>query len=127
MSIAFSCPDCGKSFKVADDLAGRKVKCGGCGVTIQIANVIGVTAKPPSRGRSAAVEDEEDWQDDEAPPRKRSKSRREEDFESDDEPEDDERRRPTRRKPAKKKSAIVALFLDEWYFRATVGIASLLF
>jgi predicted Zn finger-like uncharacterized protein len=113
MSIAFTCPDCGKSFKVADDLAGRKVKCGGCGVTIQIANVIGITAKPASRGRSPVVEDDGDWQEDEAPARKRSRSRRDDDIESDDEPEDDEpaRRRPTKRKPAKKKSAIFALLL----------------
>jgi hypothetical protein len=30
MTIAFSCPHCGKSLKVKDELAGKKIKCPGC-------------------------------------------------------------------------------------------------
>lgn len=34
--IQFHCPHCGKSFKVADEAAGRKGSCRGCGKTVRV-------------------------------------------------------------------------------------------
>lgn len=36
MAIAFACPDCSKTFKVDDDLAGRKATCKKCGTKFRI-------------------------------------------------------------------------------------------
>ena len=36
MSIAVTCPHCGKKFKLADSLGGRKGKCSGCGGVVKI-------------------------------------------------------------------------------------------
>ena len=45
MSIEFSC-ECGKRFKVRDELAGRKGKCDGCGAVLQIPALVQKTAAP---------------------------------------------------------------------------------
>jgi hypothetical protein len=36
MTIAFSCPGCGKQFKVSENMAGRKAKCSACATVIQV-------------------------------------------------------------------------------------------
>jgi WD40 repeat protein len=41
MAIQFSCKDCGKAYRVADEFAGRKLACKGCGVGL-------VVPRPPS-------------------------------------------------------------------------------
>lgn len=45
MPIQFSCPHCGKSFAVKDDLAGKSAKCKSCGQTITVPD--GSAALPP--------------------------------------------------------------------------------
>src|SRR5260370_32333930 len=97
MSIAFSCPDCERTFKVPDAMAGRKAKCSGCGATILIANVIGLTEKPTTKIRSKAVvvEDEDDYQEENASSRK-GRSRRD-DIDDVDDDLDDADEEPTRR------------------------------
>jgi hypothetical protein len=45
MPIRISCP-CGKSLNVRDDLAGKVVKCPGCGKPIRVKSVAGPAAKP---------------------------------------------------------------------------------
>src|SRR5258708_33786923 len=116
MTSAFSGPECDKTFKVSDDMAGRKGKCNTCGSTMLIPNKIGATAKR-GLGRKSTDEpdEEEDWQDEDEPrgrvrrgrdedddyegAQSRSRSR---DNEVDDEINDDDR--PRRRKRRKKKS-----------------------
>ncbi|MGE3804411.1 MAG: hypothetical protein AB7K24_07045, partial [Gemmataceae bacterium] len=44
MSIAFSCTSCGKSFRVPDDMAGKKGKCPQCQTVFRI----------PVEGKAAA-------------------------------------------------------------------------
>src|SRR3954470_23201899 len=58
MSIAFACTGCGKSFKVKDELAGRKAKCS-CGET--------VTVPQPAPVVEAEEEDIFAFKDDDAP------------------------------------------------------------
>jgi hypothetical protein len=48
MPILFTCPDCNKSVKVKDDLAGKRVRCPGCG-TIQRVPEAASTAVAASR------------------------------------------------------------------------------
>jgi hypothetical protein len=116
MSIAFSCPDCGKTFKVPDDMAGKKAKCSGCGVMIQIANTVGITERPTSKSRGAASETD-DWREDAASSRRASKR-----FEDDDDDvgadEPIRRRRPKKRKKQKKSMGKLVAF-------AMVGLAVL--
>jgi predicted Zn finger-like uncharacterized protein len=40
----FECPSCGKKFRVSAELAGRKVKCPGCGVVLAVPKGV---ARPP--------------------------------------------------------------------------------
>jgi len=121
MTIAFSCPECDKTFKVSDDMAGRKGKCNNCGATMQIPNKIGATAKRGLGRKSTDEPDEdEDWQGEDEPrgrvrrgrdedddyevTRSRRRGRNDEvDDEVDDEIDDDDR--PRRRKRRKKKSS----------------------
>jgi hypothetical protein len=116
MSIAFSCPDCGKTFKVPDELAGRKAKCSGCGVTILISQAVGLTEKPTARTRSKAapVDEEDDWEGIQETPRKRRSSRRtvvddvDDDY-ADEEP--DPKSRKKRKAPKKKSRAMILALL----------------
>jgi hypothetical protein len=117
MSIAFSCPDCGKTFKVPDDMAGKKAKCSGCGVMIQIANTVGITERPTSKVRGAAGA-ADDWQEEAASRRRASKQLEDDDEEaSADEPI--RRRRPKKRKKQKKSMGKLVAF-------GMVGLAVLL-
>jgi hypothetical protein len=107
MSIAFSCPDCGKSFKVPDDMAGRKAKCSGCAAMMEIPNTVGISERPSSHSRGPALKQADDWQDEDLPRKRRAAQQIE-----DDEEERDEtvrRRRPKKRK--KKKSSGVFVFV----------------
>ena len=38
MPISFSCPECAKKLRVADDKQGRKIKCPGCQAVVTVAN-----------------------------------------------------------------------------------------
>src|SRR5882724_11077084 len=51
--IAFSCPKCGKSFRVADEHAGRSAHCKACGtnLTIPSPQMPAIPAKVPMRMR----------------------------------------------------------------------------
>ncbi|MAT16387.1 MAG: hypothetical protein CMJ46_14080, partial [Planctomyces sp.] len=40
MSISFSCPDCGKSYQVRDDLAGRRFKCKDCERPLKVPSAV---------------------------------------------------------------------------------------
>jgi hypothetical protein len=107
MSIAFSCPDCDKSFKVPDAMAGRKAKCSGCGATILISNVLGLTEKPTTKIKSKAriVEDEDDYQEEDAAPRKRRSRRAEVDDVDDPDDDFDDANDDRTRKSKKKRGA----------------------
>jgi hypothetical protein len=52
MPVAVSC-DCGKQFKVADEYAGRKIKCPGCGGVLAVTTA--PTARPPARAPVVAT------------------------------------------------------------------------
>jgi uncharacterized Zn finger protein (UPF0148 family) len=75
MPVAFSCPECDKSLKVKDELAGKKVKCPGCGEPIV------VEAADDPEPESAVQE----------PPRRKGR-------------DDDDDDRPRKKKKKKKKS-----------------------
>ena len=46
--ITFACSGCGKGLRVADGLAGKRVKCSSCQTVLQ-APETGVTIEPPAR------------------------------------------------------------------------------
>jgi DNA-directed RNA polymerase subunit RPC12/RpoP len=132
MSIAFSCPDCEKTFKVPDAMAGRKAKCSGCGATILIKNVIGLTEKPTAkiRSKAALVEDEDDYQEEDAAPRKRRGHRDDVDDVDDDlDNADEEPTRKSKKKGGKskkkKKSRAMLLALVGFLVLGLCGAGSL--
>jgi hypothetical protein len=75
MTIAFSCPGCGKQFKVSENMAGRKAKCSACATIIQVpaAPEQRVAAAPEVRkpARAPAPPDEDIGDDEPAPSRTR--------------------------------------------------------
>ncbi len=91
MPIDFSCPECDRSLKVKDEIAGKKIKCPGCAAVIGVpeprARVSAVKPKPSRdngavtagnkpAARSANARDDDDDDDDDLPARKGgSKSR----------------------------------------------------
>src|SRR5439155_4482337 len=73
MAISLSCPTCDKTLKVKDELAGRKVKCPGCGEAVPVPagdEAAVVSAEKLPRGKPLPVEDEEDR------PRKKKKKKK---------------------------------------------------
>ena len=73
MAISLSCPSCDKTLKVKDELAGRKVKCPGCGEAVPVPagdEAAVVAAEKLPRGKPLPVEDEEDR------PRKKKKKKK---------------------------------------------------
>ena len=55
MSITFNCPHCQRPLKVKDELAGKKVKCPGCGKPVavpQAAATLASGVKPPTASRA---------------------------------------------------------------------------
>jgi hypothetical protein len=74
MTIAFSCPGCGKQFRVSDNMAGRKAKCSACATVMLVpASEQGIAASPTQQPQP-----QEELVQQEAPRRKkrpRKKSR----------------------------------------------------
>jgi hypothetical protein len=75
MAIALSCPSCDKALKVKDELAGRRVKCPGCGgpilVTVDEVPAEEMAVQEPPRRKARVAEDE-----DEDRPRKKKKKKK---------------------------------------------------
>ena len=86
MSISFSCTGCGRTLKVADELAGRKAKCPQCQAVLYIPEgpAVAVTPAPAAPVRRRAAPPRQEEYDDRA--------------DAGEEPED----APRRRKKAKK-------------------------
>src|SRR5258708_4687939 len=55
--LIVSCPECKKELKVKDDLAGKKVKCPGCGSAFVIAPPVPETIDAPALARPPVSED----------------------------------------------------------------------
>src|ERR1700738_5025985 len=113
MAISVSCPECGAGYKLADHLAGKKVRCKGCGsifpAVVATAPLVEedeekVRPGPPARtARAQTAEEpkgssrpprgrrrpEDDDEDDDVSPRRRRR-----DDDDDDEPRPRKRRRP---------------------------------
>jgi hypothetical protein len=117
MPITFACPECDKTFKVSDEMAGRKGKCNNCGATMLIPGKVGAMKSSNGTPRSRDDADDEDDRDYEDEPRSQVRrkrddddydhevvrSRRQDDDDFDDEREEEER--PRRKKKRKKKKA----------------------
>jgi DNA-directed RNA polymerase subunit RPC12/RpoP len=50
MALSVRCGQCGKEFRVKDELAGKRVKCSACGQPIAIPAAAGPTAPPAPKG-----------------------------------------------------------------------------
>jgi hypothetical protein len=48
MSITFSCPSCGKGYKVPEEYAGRSTKCQQCGTALTVPRTGAITSAPPA-------------------------------------------------------------------------------
>jgi hypothetical protein len=112
MAISVACPSCERELKLKEELAGRKIKCPGCGEPILVPDADeeadderpakknrphadnGVAAGAPKKRPPAPTEDD----DEEAAPRKKRPARDEE-----DEPED----RPRKKKKKKKNQTVL--------------------
>jgi hypothetical protein len=100
MPQLISCPDCGRTLRVPDDLLGKKVKCPGCGVKFvgeaapeeepdeaPARSSYSSTRQDSSAGRRLSRRDDDEYEDDRP---RRSRRRRDDE---DDEYEDDDRPR----------------------------------
>jgi hypothetical protein len=95
MAISLSCPSCDRGLKVKDELAGRRIKCPGCGKPIAVPDgddeSEAITATAPKRvgpavsernGNGAAKkksrprDEEEDKEEEEDRPRKKKKKKK---------------------------------------------------
>jgi DNA-directed RNA polymerase subunit M/transcription elongation factor TFIIS len=56
MAIAFSCPECGKQYKVKDELAGKPVTCKSCSAPIRVPSRTVAASVPSPEVESLAVE-----------------------------------------------------------------------
>src|ERR1051325_6859910 len=56
MSITFACtnPKCKKALKAKDELAGKKLKCSGCGTVVSVPKEEGVQAGGPAPAKTGA-------------------------------------------------------------------------
>jgi hypothetical protein len=71
MTIALSCPACDKALKVKDELAGKKIKCPGCGEPILVEpDEVPEAAEEEAPRRKPRAEEEEDR------PRKKKKKKK---------------------------------------------------
>ncbi|MGL4555794.1 MAG: hypothetical protein ACRC33_31890, partial [Gemmataceae bacterium] len=110
--IRFNCSECDRPFKVADEHAGKSIRCPGCKGVIKVPAEEEEEPAPPPRKRTPAV-----LSSDDAPPRR--KARLQEPEENDDAPrrrrrdEDDEDDRPRKKKKKKKPEEVTdsTLFL----------------
>src|SRR5688500_12627530 len=57
MSITFAC-GCGKSFTVADELAGKRVKCQACAAVLTVPDAAAAPAKRVAKAKVSVVEDD---------------------------------------------------------------------
>jgi hypothetical protein len=75
MTIALSCPSCDKALKVKDELAGKKVKCPGCGepILVELADEAVPESAAEEKPRRKVVADEEA---DERPRKKKKKKKK---------------------------------------------------
>jgi hypothetical protein len=75
MTIAISCPSCDRPLKVKDDLAGKRVKCPGCGepVLVEVADEPEPEPAIQEKPRRRVVEDDEP---DDRPRKKRKKKKK---------------------------------------------------
>ncbi len=73
MSIAFSCPGCGKQFRVSDNMAGRKAKCSACATVMLVPGAEqGITSGPTPQ----APPQQDEMFEQAPPPRKKKKRAR---------------------------------------------------
>jgi hypothetical protein len=56
MGISFQCDACGKQYKVADELAGKRGKCKNCGAVIQVPRIETPADEPPDLSALAEIE-----------------------------------------------------------------------
>ncbi len=84
MSLSVTCPDCDKTLRVKDELAGKKVRCPGCSTVIPIpakeleadddVEFLDDLEEPtPSKRKRRVLEDDLDDDDDEPVSRSRSR------------------------------------------------------
>ncbi len=119
MPIAFQCSDCGKSYKVKAELAGKQFKCKGCGEPLRVPRP--KRAKRPSQPKRPSLDDEDDFlnalsdisEDDyedlpAAPPRSRS-------------------RRKTGSPKKKRKTQKTNSDERGWFYKFSIGFACFLF
>ena len=102
MPIATSCADCGRSYTIKDELAGKKIKCKDCGavIAVPVARKSGGTAAPKKAPPKKIANSDDDFLD-------ALNSDEFADEENDDEQDELPRRSVAKRKPkpiAKKKS-----------------------
>jgi hypothetical protein len=123
--IRFNCSECDRPFKVADEHAGKSIRCPGCKGVIKVpAEDAEEEPAPPPAKKSRAVQSsaqtppkrkprlEQEEEEEEETPRRRSKARLEPEEEEDEAPrrrrrdeedEEDEDDRPRKKKKKKKK------------------------
>jgi hypothetical protein len=135
MPITFACPECDKTFKVSDEMAGRKGKCNACGATMLIPGKVKASSSSNGSAKSRDEIDDEDDRDYEDEPRSRTRRkrdddddyevvrtksrRRDDDDDFDDEPEGEERPRRKKKRKQKKARSLMGLWV-------ALGIGSIL-
>lgn len=113
MAILFGCPGCGKTLRVGDNLGGKRCKCPGCGVLLDIPVTEVSTpapAAPRTRPASSASRSARFDAEDEA--RRRHAPHRQDDAElgePDPYEEDEAPRRPRRKKKGSSKALVLWL------------------
>jgi hypothetical protein len=101
MPIQTSCPSCGKTLRVPDDLLGRNVKCPSCQTQFVASEGAGAAESPPplppTEGREAPSgrrpRDDEGYREEAPAPRRSSRRELDRDDDFDDEYDDRPRRR----------------------------------
>lgn len=117
MPITFDCP-CGKSLRVGDEHAGRRVKCPACGT---------VVLAPKPQPQFEVVEEEPDFEIVEDEPRKAPRALPAKQFtDDDDEPrpkkkrdrdDDDDEPRPRKKKKRRRRSPPPPEYEDDYNYR----------
>lgn len=98
MPISVACPECEKRLKVADTVAGKKIRCPACKAVVAVPDAddfvepdedVGITETPPAKKRLPARKLRDDDEEERRPKARKSR---------DDDAEDDEDRRPKSRR-----------------------------
>jgi ribosomal protein S27E len=71
MAIAVSCPSCDREMKVKDELAGKKIKCPGCGEAVAV-----LKKQDTAKARAAKTKRDEDVEDAEPEEEERPKKKK---------------------------------------------------